>query len=197
MGRSEQALFALKQLSKLTGEKEEPSYSVNAKEAYEAVLAEPESAESWKNLALAYRLASRAVEAISVARNAVGSSSKVAPYTIGLVEELLNSEPQAVVGYLEYLLILFGPTAIYLHLLGAARLKTPDIPEAVDAHRAACSLDDSNQYYWYALGKALERQGDLAGAQIAYEKALRLKPHYQKAHRALDKLISRIEDLTD
>jgi len=71
--------------------------------------------------------------------------------------------------------------------LGIARLKAGDLPRAIDALRAACNLNPEQVHYWYALGKALERQEN-NDAVAAYERALRLKPGYTKARFALKRL---------
>ena len=106
-----------------------------------------------------------------------------------IVEALLSQEPRAIATFMEYLITSHGPSSQFSHLLGVARLKADDVPHAIEALRAACNLDQENETYWYALGKALERQGS-KDARSAYEKALRLKPSYTKARRGLERLPS-------
>jgi Flp pilus assembly protein TadD len=187
MRRSEEAVVAWEQLDKLTS-KTSGASDRKTDDALQAVMVNPESAEAWKRLALAYRLAGKTLEAFSVAQSAIEASPRIASYTVALVEELLNSEPQGAATFMEYLVTSLGSTGRYQLLLGAARLKAGDLPRAIDALSAACELDQTQENYWYALGKALERQGNKVGARSAYVRAIGLKPSYRKARLALERL---------
>ena len=190
MGRSKEALVALKRVDELTDTASGTTPTQPAAdEVLQEVEANPASADAWRGLASVYRRAGRAVEAVSVARNAVERAPHIAPHTIALVEELLNEEPQPITTLLEYLVALDRGNDQYVHLLGAARRKAGHPQDAVDALRTACHLAPERENYWYALGKALEEVGNSdAAAQAAYERAVQLKPDYTKARLALRRL---------
>ncbi len=74
---------------------------------------------------------------------------------------------------------------------GRAALERKDFDEAVSKFRRASQLQPESAEPQRLLGAALERQGDIAGAAAAYEKALALSPHDASARRSLEKLQSR------
>ena len=74
---------------------------------------------------------------------------------------------------------------------GRAALERKDFDEAVSKFRRASQLQPESAEPQRLLGAALERQGDIAGATAAYEKALALRPHDASARRSLEKLQSR------
>ena len=74
---------------------------------------------------------------------------------------------------------------------GRAALERKDFDEAVSKFRRASQLRPESAEPQRLLGAALERQGDIAGAAAAYEKALALSPHDASARRSLEKLQAR------
>jgi tetratricopeptide (TPR) repeat protein len=76
---------------------------------------------------------------------------------------------------------------------GRAALERKDFDEAASKFRHASQLRPESAEPQRLLGAALERQGDVAGAAAAYEKALALSPHDVAARRSLEKLQSRPE----
>ena len=187
----EKALQTWKHLAEL----EDTAGSSQATEADEALLGvrlTPDSERAWKDLAVSYRAAGRAIEAVSIAQQTVEQMPSLAPYCVAIAEELLSQEPQSIVPFMEHLVGLDSSNSLYLHLMGVARLKAGDAEKAVEALSTACEMDSGNEHYWYALGKALEKIERDPEAQRAYKKAIALAPGYKKAVRALRALISKM-----
>ena len=188
----EKALQTWKHLAEL----EDTAESSQATEADKALLRArltPDSSEAWKGLAVSYRAAGRAIEAVSIARQTVEQMPSLAPYCVAIVDELLNQEPQSIEPFMEYLVGLDSSNSLYLHLMGVARFKAGDAENAVEALNTACEMDSGNGHYWYALGKALEKLERYPEAQRAYEKAIAVAPDYKKASQALRGLIRKIQ----
>jgi len=182
--RSAEAVVAWQRVRDLTGD------TIDTSRALAQVESNPGSEENWKCLAEVYRAANRPREAISVARSEVARAPKIAPATIPLVEELLNSEPEEIARFLRALLLLDPGNAQYIHLRGAANLKAGHVTDAIKDLQAACDLAPKQKNYWYALGKAFENGNRYSDARTAYEKATQLK--HAKAGAALKRLAEKL-----
>jgi Tfp pilus assembly protein PilF len=72
--------------------------------------------------------------------------------------------------------------------LGYAREQTGDIGGAGQAYERSLDRDANQHEVWYLLGLVQARQGDRAAASRSLERALRIKPDYAGAKRALEGL---------
>jgi tetratricopeptide (TPR) repeat protein len=60
-------------------------------------------------------------------------------------------------------------------------MQPDDLPKALKLYEKAASLEPDNYFYWLALGKAKERNGDPEGAEKALRYAASLAPNYSEA----------------
>jgi tetratricopeptide (TPR) repeat protein len=71
---------------------------------------------------------------------------------------------------------------------GWALYKTGEIKAAKRVLRDALSLDPNVPEIHYHMGVVLQESGDTAGARLEYERAIRLRPDYAEAEKALKAL---------
>lgn len=66
--------------------------------------------------------------------------------------------------------------------------------EAIELYKKALAETGRNADIYYNLGNAYYRQGNMAQAVLAYERALRINPAFKEARANLDFVNSRLED---
>ena len=66
-----------------------------------------------------------------------------------------------------------------------------DLPVSIAEYEQAAALSPNDFRLWFALGKARERNGDAAGAELALGKALELAPNYAEIQWTLGNVLLR------
>jgi tetratricopeptide (TPR) repeat protein len=66
-----------------------------------------------------------------------------------------------------------------------------DFPRAVENYEKATALSPNNYLLWLQLGRAMERNGDIEGAEKALKKAIELAPNYSENHWTLGNILLR------
>jgi tetratricopeptide (TPR) repeat protein len=72
----------------------------------------------------------------------------------------------------------------------AAKVKPPELPEAIGCYRAAVALRPDSPGTLYNIGNALYRMGQLNQAIACYREANRRKQDYAEAHVNLGRLLA-------
>lgn len=133
----------------------------------------------------------RVEEAIAVLREAAASGGNeeraLSLVELGTAQLSAGRRKEAEVSLAQA--IEFAPARVEIRLAGArAWLSSSDKEDhvrALEAIRRAAELAPDLAAVHGLLGRALERTGDRAGAEAAYEQALRLAPDYHLARRRL------------
>jgi tetratricopeptide (TPR) repeat protein len=161
-----------------------------AEQARDRVRTEPASPQTWRRLAVSHGRAGRHVEAIELAEAALARDPSIHPALIPLVEEVLNIAPGAVWSLLETMRRLAPEDVQYMHLAGVVGAKAGRGEEAFELMREAVRRRAEEPTWWYALGRALQAEGGphRQEAMLALEKAVQLKPDYDKARGHLEAL---------
>jgi tetratricopeptide (TPR) repeat protein len=163
----------------------EPAVAEAVRAAREAVLAAPESAETWGGLG--DRLAAHGWGAEALACYAAAEHLEprtfVWPYMQGHL--LVADELDAALAAFDRALALDGEyaPAHYFRARVLHRLGRP--AEAADAYRRATSLNERLSQAWLGLGQLELQRGEVAAARVPLERALALEPRDPATHHAL------------
>ena len=104
-------------------------------------------------------------------------------YSIGMAQTFLALDsPSNAARYLEQAASLAGDEPALRLRLAQSCLRAHDYARAAAAYRAAIRGLRPTPSMWFELGRSLYELGDLAGAEEAYGKALRLDPSLYEAH---------------
>ncbi len=84
------------------------------------------------------------------------------------------------------------PQTHYTSAVLSGKIFAPeDIAKSLSEHETAVALAPNDFRLWLALGKARERVGDAAGAELALRKALELAPNYSQVRWTLGNILLR------
>jgi len=105
-------------------------------------------------------------------------------------ELLASGQIDAAIAVLEPLTQTESDDYLVFEVLGVAYAHKGNMMAAVGALETAARLNPVMPSNHYNLGQALLRAGDVAGAKVAFERALRVDPTYAKAREALGALVT-------
>lgn len=186
LGQADKAEVAWHKVDDLIGEP--GATALRLKTARRAIEEEPDLVENWRDFAKISKDLGLGLSAITHAMAVVERSKELGPSVMGIVHELVDVEPQAVVDFMHFLTESDQDNDLFMHLRGVALGRSGDQENAIRSFRYACELNPRKANYWYALGKAYEDINDKNEARNAYESALKINPNYIKARYVLEQL---------
>jgi len=189
MGQVENACAAWARHDELVGP--ERDWPQELRMAHAGVRERPGSREAWATVAQVFSRTGRDAEAIALARAALARDPSLHAAIRPLSNYVINRTPHDTWDLLGDMLAADPSNVHYRHLRGLAGSKAGKGEEAIELLRETAQLRRTDRTYWYALGRALERNGAAgheAEAADAYRRALALNSSYAKAQTRLHAL---------
>lgn len=155
---------------------ERRDYPTAAKNYQDYIAKKPDDAEVHFNLGFAYTAMQRPADARTEYEKAISLDPKMGAAYLNLGMTLLSSDPAAASEPLQKATELLPQDAHARYFLGLAFERNGKSAAAIEQLDAAEKLDEKNVEIPNALGHALLGAGRAADAEIAYLRALALKP---------------------
>jgi len=165
----------------------EKNYPAAIEQLQKKILADPQSANAWLNLAIAYqgnRDPKAAAEAYrKVTELAPNSLQAWTSYANVLSEQGANDQAKAA---FDKALQIDAKNAPALRGRGYLYLAASQYPQAITDLRGATASDPKDPQGWVWLGQALLNSGNKPDAEAAFQKVLQLEPGNAAAKEGLD-----------
>jgi tetratricopeptide (TPR) repeat protein len=154
------------------------SDSLLASLTYPAFLADPQTAEAYRQSGLAIRQQGDVVGAIAPLKTAVALAPRhVSGYVLLGWTQHLGDQREAAIATLNQALALAPDHVPALNALGIAYLVQGDLEAAIATHTQAKTLQSDNEIAYYNLSLAYQRLPDLPAAIAHATRATELEPY--------------------